>query len=166
MLEIDSEVGVGTRFLMKAPLIVAIIKILIVKCAGQEVGLPITRVLRTLDIDKKEIQLSGGEPLLLLDDEHIPLYSLNLLLGLPDQAEENATNHLVICESQGRKIGLLVDRLSGQREAFIKTLPSPLNQLPGVTGATIKGDGRIMFIIDPHALFDDEEQFLEQETEM
>jgi two-component system chemotaxis sensor kinase CheA len=165
MLEIESEVGAGTRFLMKAPLIVAIIKILIVECADKEVGLPITRVLRTLDIEKKEIQLSGGEPLILIGDEDIPLYSLNLLLGLPDTNAESSTVHLVICESQGRKVGLMVDRLSGQREAFIKSLPSPLNQLPGVSGATIKGDGRIMFIVDPHALFEDESQSLDQGME-
>jgi len=165
MLEIDSEVGVGTRFLMKAPLIVAIIKILIVECAGEEVGLPVTRVLRTLDIESKDIQFSGGEPLLLLDDEHIPLYSFNRLLHLPENNDELSTVHLLICESQGRKIGLMVDRLSGQREAFIKRLPSPLNQLPGVSGATIKGDGRVMFIIDPHALFFAETNALEPETE-
>ena len=64
--------------------------------------------------------------------------------------------------AQGRKVGLMVDRLCGQREAFIKSLPSPLNQLPGVSGATIKGDGRIMFIVDPHALFSDAEQLPEQ----
>ncbi len=165
MLEITSEVGVGTSFLMKVPLSVAIVKILIVECAGKELGMPVTRVLRTLDVEKSDIQLSGGEPLLLLEDESIPLYSLNRLLGLPEAESDVATVHLVICESQGRKIGLLVDRLSGQREAFIKSLPTSLNRLPGVSGATIKGDGRIMFIIDPHAMFNTETQPFEQELE-
>lgn len=123
---------------MKAPLIVAIINILIVECAGEEVGLPVSRVLRTLDIETNDIQFSG-EPLLLVDDEHIPLYSFNRLLHLPEQNDKISIVHLIICESQGRKIGLMVDRLSRQREAFIKSLPSSLNQLPGVSGATIKG---------------------------
>lgn len=165
MLEITSEVGVGSSFLMKVPLSVAIVKILIVECAGKEIGVPVTRVLRTLDVEKSDIQLSGGEPLLLIEEESIPLYSLNRLLGLPEEEGDVATVHLVVCESQGRKIGLLVDRLSGQREAFIKSLPSSLNRLPGVSGATIKGDGRIMFIIDPHALFNAETQMIEQEME-
>ncbi len=165
MLEITSEVGVGTSFMMKVPLSVAIVKILIVECAGKELGMPVTRVLRTLDVEKSDIQLSGGEPLLLLEEESIPLYSLNRLLGLPEAESDVATVHLVICESQGRKIGLLVDRLTGQREAFIKSLPTSLNRLPGVSGATIKGDGRIMFIIDPHALFNTETQLFEQELE-
>jgi two-component system chemotaxis sensor kinase CheA len=165
LLEIDSEVGAGTRFLMKAPLIVAIIKILIVECAGKEVGLPITRVLRTLVLQEKDIQLSGGRPLVLIGEEDIPLYSLNHLLGLPETDHEIATVHLVICESQGRKIGLMVDRLSGQREAFIKSLASPLSQLPGVSGATIKGDGRILFIVDPHSLFVEEQLSYEKEME-
>ena len=165
MLEISSEVGVGTRFLMKVPLSVAIVKILTVECAGKEIGLPVTRVLRTLDIEKNEIQMSGGEPLFLIDEESIPLYSLNLLLGLPGGDEEAATVHLVVCESQGGKIGLLVDRLSGQREAFIKSLPSPLSQIPGVSGATVKGDGRIMFIVDPYPLFHTDGQPLESMME-
>ena len=115
--------------------------------------------------EKSDIQLSSGEPVLLHEEESIPLYSLNRCLGLPEEEREVATVNLVICESQSRKIGLLVDRLSGQREAFIKALPASLNQLPGVSGATIKGDGRIMFIIDPHALFNAETHLIEQVME-
>ena len=165
LLEISSEVGVGSQFLMKVPLSVAIVKILIVECDGKEIGVPVTRVFRTLDVEKSAIQFSGGEPLLLIEEESIPLYSLNRLLGLPAEDRDVTTVNLVICESQSRKIGLIVDRLSGQREAFIKSLPASLNQIPGVSGATIKGDGRIMFIIDPHALFNTETLLIGQEME-
>jgi two-component system chemotaxis sensor kinase CheA len=152
LLEIDSQPGKGTRFLLKVPLSVAIIKILLVACSGNLLGIPITRVLRTLDIESKSIQSSGGQAMIPLAGEALPLYALNTLLGLPDLTAEGPV-HLVVCESQGRRVGLIVDSLAGQREAFIKPLSPPLNHLPGVSGATVMGDGHIVFIVDPQALF-------------
>ncbi|PLX98309.1 MAG: hypothetical protein C0623_13385 [Desulfuromonas sp.] len=164
MLEIASKRGEGTRVLMKLPLSIAIIKILLVECDGQTLGIPVTRVLRTLDLGSNEVQLSGKQRIYPLDDEVIPLYSLNRLLHL--QEHEAATMHLVISEIQGRKVGLIVDRLSGQQEAFVKTLVTPLSQLAGVSGATITGEGKIIFILDPQVLFEVEtEQFSFSEVE-
>ena len=154
MLEIYSKRGEGTRFLMKLPLSIAIIKILLVECDGKTLGIPVTRVLRTLDIGQDEVQLSGRQKIYPLDEEVIPLYSLNELLHLPVRKAE--TVHLVITEIQGRKVGLMVDRLSGQLEAFVKALAMPLNQLAGLSGATITGDGKIIFILDPQVLFEAE----------
>jgi len=158
MLEISSKRGEGTRFLMKLPLSIAIIKILLVECDGKTLGIPVTRVLRTLDIEAGEVQFSGRQKIYPLDEEVVPLYSLNRLLHLPEQ--DHASVHLVITEIQGRKVGLMVDRLSGQLEAFVKALAMPLNQLAGVSGATITGEGKIIFILDPQVLFEAEaEQF-------
>jgi two-component system chemotaxis sensor kinase CheA len=164
MLEIYSKRGEGTRFLMKLPLSIAIIKILLVECDGKTFGVPITRVLRTLDIDVTDVQLSGRQKIFPIDDEVIPLYSLSGLLRLPEN--DSTTVHLVITEIQGRKVGLMVDRLSGQLEAFVKTLALPLNQLAGISGATITGEGKIIFILDPQVLFEAEsEQFSLAEAE-
>jgi len=164
MLEIYSKRGEGTRFLMKLPLSIAIIKILLVECDGNTLGIPVTRVLRTLDIQSDEVQLSGRQKIYPLDEEVIPLYSLSRMLHLPET--EASTIHLVISEIQGRKVGLIVDRLTGQLEAFVKTLVMPLSQIAGVTGATITGEGKIIFIIDPQVLFEAEsEQFSMTEVE-
>jgi len=164
MLEISSARGAGTRFLMKLPLSIAIIKILLVECDGNTLGIPVTRVLRTLDLQSDEVQLSGRQKIFPLDEEVIPLYSLNRMLNLPES--ETSTMHLVISEIQGRKVGLIVDRLSGQQEAFVKTLVTPLNQLAGISGATITGEGKVIFILDPQVLFEVEsEQFSLSEVE-
>jgi len=152
LLEISSTPGRGTCFLLKVPLSVAIIKVLLVNCSGRQLAIPVTRVLRTLDIEAAAIQLSSGQQVIPLEGEALPLYRLSRLLDLPELPLADPA-HLVVCESQGRKIGLLVDRMTGQREAFIKPLTSPLNRLPGVSGATVLGNGRIVFIIDPQALF-------------
>ncbi len=164
MLEIYSKRGEGTRFLMKLPLSIAIIKILLVECDGKLLGIPVTRVLRTLDIGRDEVQYSGRQKIYPLKDEVIPLHSLSRLLHLPEH--DAPTVHMVITEIQGRKVGLMVDRLSGQLEAFVKALAPPLNQLAGISGATITGDGKVIFILDPQVLFEAEtEQFSMAEAE-
>lgn len=150
-LEIGSELGRGTRFLLKLPLTVAIIRILLVNCAGRTVGIPITRVVRALEIAPEEVRSSGRQPVVTLADEMIPLVDLNQLLGLPSPAQRNPLP-TVVTEQHGRKVGLLVDRFSGQREVFVKTLAFPLDSINGVTGATVLGDGSVVFIIDPQAL--------------
>jgi two-component system chemotaxis sensor kinase CheA len=150
-LEIGSELGKGTRFLLKLPLTVAIIRILLVNCAGRTVGIPITRVVRALEIAPDEVRSSGRQPVVTLADEMIPLVDLNHLLGLPPPAQRNPLS-TVVTEQHGRKVGLLVDRFSGQREVFVKTLAFPLDSINGVTGATVLGDGSVVFIIDPQAL--------------
>jgi len=154
MLEIYSKRDEGSRFLMKMPLSIAIMKVLLVECAGQTLGIPVTRVLRTLDIRSEEVQLSGRQRIYPLDDEVIPLYPLNELLHLPTNGA--AVVHLVITEVQGRKVGLIVERLTGQLEAFVKAMAKPLNRVAGISGATITGEGKIIFILDPQLLFEAE----------
>jgi two-component system chemotaxis sensor kinase CheA len=61
---------------------------------------------------------------------------------------------VVVAEGRGRNVGLVVDRLVGQREVFVKSLAFPLDRLPGVHGATVLGDGSVIFIIDPQSLLE------------
>lgn len=150
-LEFSSRPKQGTRVLLKLPLSVAIIRILLVECGGETLGIPITRVFRTLELDSNDIESSGRQNVIRFDGEIIPLLSLPKVLGFTaDKPPE--TIQVVVTEARGRKVGLVVDRLSGQREAFVKTLSFPIDNLVGVNGATILGDGRIIFIIDPQYL--------------
>jgi len=150
-LEILSEAGVGTRFRLKLPLSVAIIKILLVRCADRSMGLPITRVIRALEIPLDEVKSSGHQQVITLDEEIVPLVELSQLLGLP-AATTRVTHPTVVTEVHGRKVGLLVDSLAGQREVFVKTLDFPLDRISGLSGATVLGDGSVIFIIDPQTL--------------
>lgn len=150
-LEFSSRPRQGTRILLKLPLSVAIIRILLVECGNQTLGIPITRVFRTLELEGNSIELSGRQNVTRFDGEIIPLLSLSKVLGI-DAPPPADTIQVVVSEARGRKVGLVVDRLSGQREAFVKTLSFPIDLLVGVNGATILGDGRIIFIIDPQYL--------------
>ena len=152
-LEILSAPGQGTRFQMRLPLSISIIKILLVSCAGHPMAIPITRVQRTLDLPTSEIQRSGQKRVFSLDEEVVSLHSLSGALGLPEVAA-GETTWVILTEVQGRRIGLQVDYFLGQREAFVKSLGFPLNLLTGLSGATVEGDGQIVFIIDPSSLLE------------
>lgn len=152
-LEILSAPGQGTRFQMRLPLSISIIKILLVSCAGHPMAIPITRVQRTLDLPTSEIQRSGQKRVFSLDEEVVSLHSLSGALGLPEVAA-GETTWVILTEVQGRRIGLQVDHFLGQREAFVKSLGFPLNLLTGLSGATVEGDGQIVFIIDPSSLLE------------
>ncbi len=85
--------------------------------------------------------------------ELLPLLSLRKILGLPKGAPQKLLP-LVITEVLGRKVGLVVDRLVGQREVFVQTLPTPFDKLRGCGGGTILGDGRVMFLLDVQSLLE------------
>jgi two-component system chemotaxis sensor kinase CheA len=157
-LEILSAPGQGTRFQMRLPLSISIIKILLVSCAGHPMAIPITRVQRTLDLPTSEIQSSGQKRVFSIDEEVISLYSLNDALDLPEVAA-GETTWVILTEVQGRRVGLQVDHFIGQREAFVKSLGFPLNLLTGLSGATVEGDGQIVFIVDPSSLLEDRQLF-------
>ncbi len=153
-LEIFSRPGAGTCVQLRLPLSVAIIQMLVVECDGRRIGIPLTRVQRLLHLTRDQIQSTGKKLVIRLDEEVVPLLSLRKILGLSVNPLKGSIP-VVVSEVHGRRVGLVVDALCGQREAFVKALDFPLSQIPGVTGATILGDGRILFIIDPQLLLDD-----------
>jgi len=152
-LEIVSALGAGTRFQIRLPISIAIIKILLVSCAGRTLAIPITRVQRTLDLPTAEIFTSGQQRMFRLEDEDLSLYSLAEALN-QKQAARGDTTWTVLIELHGRRIGLQVDAILGQRDAFIKPVGFPINLLTGLSGATIEGDGQITFVVDPQALLE------------
>ncbi|PLY00825.1 MAG: hypothetical protein C0624_11505 [Desulfuromonas sp.] len=153
MLQIESERGMGTRILMKLPLSVAIIQILLVDVGGNMLGIPITRVGHSLEVDRKDIRASGKQMVIQFEDDLIPLVSLSKMLEISSPPRIGSIP-VVITEYRGRKLGLVVDRLIGQREAFVKALAPPLDRLTGVSGATFLGEGNIVFIIDPQGMIE------------
>ena len=153
ILDIQSRPGAGTRFLLQLPLSVAIIQVLLVECGGKTLGIPITRVLRTMELGVEEIRSSGRQLVIRLEEDVVPLLSLRKVLGFPS-VPQVAGIQVVLTELHGRRVGLVVDRLTGQREVFVKALEFPLNQIAGLSGAAVLGDGHIVFLIDPQTLIE------------
>ncbi len=153
LLLIDSSPGEGARITLKLPISLAIIRVLIVECDGSWMAMPITRVVQTVEISPDEVQSSGKQLMINYQDELLPMLSLRKILKRP-QGSPPETIPLVVTEVMGRKVGLVVDRLVGQREVFIQRLPAPFDQIRGCNGGTILGDGQIVFLLDLQSLFE------------
>ncbi len=153
ILSIDSVAGAGTQITLKMPLSLAIIRVLIVECAGGRMALPISRVVQTIEISPEEVQSSGKQLMIQYQDELLPMLSLRKIMKAP-KGDHLSSIPLVITEVMGRKVGLVVDRLIGQREVFVQRLPSPFDQIRGCSGGTILGDGQIVFLLDLPSLFE------------
>jgi two-component system chemotaxis sensor kinase CheA len=152
-LDIQSTLGAGTRFQLRLPLSVAIIRILLVGCGGHSLAIPLTRVLRTLELPAAAVVDQVRRRVFRHDDEDVELVEFAERLGLSAAAASDSLC-VVLTEAQGRRVGLQVDRFFGQRDAFVKNLGFPLDRLPGMSGATVEADGSVVFIIDPHPLLE------------
>jgi len=161
-MEIKSKPGEGTRVQLRLPLSAAIIKVLLVSCRPHLVALPISRIVHTLEVEHREIVVSGRQRLVRFAGELVPLLSLRKMLRL-EPISPGALVPVAISELRGRMVGLVLDGFIGHREAFVKSLASPLDALPGINGATVLGDGRLVFVIDPQALLDGREFSTSQE---
>lgn len=160
-LDIRSEKGKGTEIILKIPLHVAIIQILLVEAGGYKVGIPITQVLRTLEIETQDMCGSKKRPIINLtqdssdadgeEGETAPVVFLSELLAR-EKPENRKSIPLVLTKYGGRKVGLGVDKLIGKKEVFVKALDFPLRDIAGLSGATILGDGKVFFILDIQSL--------------
>jgi len=153
ILLIDSTAGEGTRFTLKLPLSLAIIRVLIVACADIHMAMPITRVVQTVEISANDVQSSGKQLMIHYQNKLLPLLSLRKILKLP-KGEHADPISVVITEVLGRRIGLVVDQLVRQQEVFIQRLPAPFDQIRGCNGGTILGSGEIIFLLDLQTLFE------------
>nr|WP_129127236.1 chemotaxis protein CheA [Geomonas oryzae] len=147
-LGIESEPGQGTSITLKLPLTIAIIHALLVQCGQIKTAIPVNAVQRTVELSRRQIETVGRRQMFQLDDESIPLLSLNRVLGLPLGRFPDGILPLFVTEAKGRRVGMVVDRLLGQHELFVKRLGRPLDGMAGVAGGATLGDGEIVTILD------------------
>jgi len=147
-LTIDSEPGTGSRFTLMVPMTIAIIHALVVQCGKVKVAVPVTAVHRTVELRREQAETVGKRQVFQLDDEAVPLLSLNRILGMPLGRFPSGIVPLFVTEAKGRRVGLVVDRFLGQHELFVKPLGRPLSKVRGVAGGATLGDGEIVTILD------------------
>ncbi|HEX7125063.1 MAG TPA: chemotaxis protein CheA [Thermodesulfobacteriota bacterium] len=152
-LHIDSRVGRGTRISLHLPTSVAIVQVLLLGIDDEVFAIPVTRVLRTLELTPGEVEQRGRQLLFRYGEESVPLLSLRKILRLPAPETRGRFLSVAVVPVRQRTVGLVVDRFVGQQEAFIKPLPRPLASIDGVAGVTILGDGRAVFLLDSENLF-------------
>ncbi len=154
IVEIDSEVGVGTTQKLKIPLTLAIIQALLVGVQEEYYAIPLSSVLETVRISQDEIYTVDGKSVLRLRDEVLSLVRLSDIFKVDAILESNSDVYVVIIGLADQKIGVIVDYLIGQEEVVIKSLGYYLKNTRGIAGATVRGDGKITLIVDVGAMME------------
>jgi two-component system chemotaxis sensor kinase CheA len=157
LIEVKTELGKGSEFILKLPLTLAIIQSLLVEVEDEIYSIPLSAVLETLRVDSNEFHLIGGQEVLKLRESVLPLVRLQNVFGVNGNGNSDASCYVVVVGIAEKRLGLVVTRLLGQQEVAIKSLGKFLAKAPGIAGSTILGDGRVALIVDPVGLVENDE---------
>ena len=150
-LTIDSVPGHGSTITLRLPISVAIIHALMVTCGELLLAVPTSAITSTCEVYRHEILHKGRDLYLLRDGSEIPLRNLPRFFRQKESVPDNGLLPVLLTESNKQPVGLLVDRLLGQQEVFVRPLCHPLADLRGISGSCLLGNGQIVFIVDPAA---------------
>jgi two-component system chemotaxis sensor kinase CheA len=154
-IEVESEAGRGTVCRLRIPLTLAIVPALTVECAGDRYAIPQISLQELVSLDAEKaanaVEEVGGAPVYRLRGELLPLVRLTDVLGLPSDRHDG---HVVIAvlRSEGRRFGLVVDRVINTEEIVVKAVGGQLKAIGLYSGATVLGDGTVALILDVQAL--------------
>ncbi len=148
-LELATAAGQGTRFTIRIPLTLAILDGQLIRVGAQVYILPLVSIVETVQLDPTRLRLlPGGPELYRVRDHQLPVVRLASLLGQRPDDAAHGRPLLVICEVDDGDVALLVDELLGQQQIVIKSLEGNFRKVPGVSAATVLGDGRVGLILD------------------
>lgn len=152
-VEIKSKQGAGTTIRILLPLTLAILDGMSVKVSEEVFILPLNAVMESLQPREEDLHpLAGGERVLEVRGEYLPLVELWKAFEVQGAKTEATQGIVVILQSAGRRYALLVDQLIGQHQVVVKNLESNYRKVPGISAATILGDGSVALIVDVSAL--------------
>jgi two-component system chemotaxis sensor kinase CheA len=147
-LEVDTEEGRGSTVTIKLPLTIAIIQALMVEVERQVFAIPLTSVVEAVKLGKGDLKTINGREVLTLRDRVLPLLRLSDAFEIPMKDAGGDRGFAVVVALGDRRLGIVVDRLQAQEEVVIKSLGEFLGEIPGVAGATITGEGKVVLILD------------------
>jgi len=152
-IEIRTEPGKGTAFILRLPVTLAIVRALIAAVGPERYALPLTYVAETVEFGAAAITTMEGREAMVLRDRVIPLVHLRVLLGVSDTAAPPpARRPVIVLEMGERRTGIVVDGMLSQQEIVVKGFEAPQGTLPVFSGATIMGDGVPALILDAAGL--------------
>lgn len=152
-VEIQSMQGTGTTIRILLPLTLAILDGMSVRVADEVFILPLNAVMESLQPREADLHpLAGGERVLEVRGEYLPIVELWKVFNVAGAKTEATQGIVVILQSGGRRYALLVDQLIGQHQVVVKNLESNYRKVPGISAATILGDGSVALIVDVSAL--------------
>ncbi|MCX7856681.1 MAG: chemotaxis protein CheA [Deltaproteobacteria bacterium] len=143
---IDSEIGKWTKLTLKLPLTLAIMKSLVIEKDDELYAIPLNSVVELVKTKEEDIKFVDKKEVVVLREKVIPILDLSYAFG--KNGSRNGKGYLVICNVDDRTIAVKVDHVVGQEEVVIKPLGEFLGNIGGIGGATIRGDGRVILILD------------------
>ena len=154
-IEVTSAPGVGSKSVIRLPLTLAIIQALLVKVEAEKYAIPLNTIKEITTIHKDKIRNIQGNKVALYREATLPILTLSELLTVPPMEKEfEDPEHTVVIIRKGDKTaGIIVDDLIGQQEIVIKSLGKFLNNVEGIAGATILGNGSVALIVDTNSFF-------------
>lgn len=157
-VEIKTEKGVGTKFVIRLPLTLAIAQALVVKLKDQEVAIPMNLVEETTRYSEKDIQRVAGEEMVSLRGSLLRLLKMNDLLavGKFPKKDETYRHPTLILGMAEKRLALMVEDITGREEIVVKSLGEYLKSIKMFSGATISGEGNVRLILNVSSLFGDE----------
>jgi two-component system chemotaxis sensor kinase CheA len=152
-VEIDSVEGVGMRVSIRLPLTLAIMDGMSVGVGEEVYILPLSSVVESFQVNAADVSsVTQGSQLVKVRDEYMPVIELEKVFGVPRTEASQRSDIMVVVESDGSRVALLVDELLGQHQVVVKNLESNYRKVPNVSGATILGDGTVALILDTSSL--------------
>jgi two-component system chemotaxis sensor kinase CheA len=147
-VDIDSTEGQGMRVSVRLPLTLAIMDGMSVGVANETYIVPLASVVESIHLSDSDVKSVGGTGRVVqVRNEYLPLMQLDQLFDVP-RASEHSGGIMIVMEAEGGRVALLVDELIGQHQVVVKNLEVNYRKVPGVSGATILGDGHVALILD------------------
>lgn len=150
-IDIDTEIGKGTRITVSLPLTLAIIQALMVEASKEIYALPLSMVTEILRVNADEIKTVDKKEVIYVRNTVFPLVRLSNLLDKPSQGSERP--YIVLIAMGDKHVGIMVDALHGQEEIVIKSMGEYLLNTKGIAGATVTGNGQVVLILDIIGIF-------------
>jgi two-component system chemotaxis sensor kinase CheA len=162
IVDITSDVGIGTKMTITLPITLAIINVLLVEIGPRLFAVPLASVEEAIALDESQVRTVESREVLTVRGASLPICRLARLFGIPVRPGERRRAFVVIAQVGNRRLGFVVDELVGQQDIVIKPLGKSLKSVRGFAGATELGDQRVALVIDVAALI--EEVLLPAET--
>jgi two-component system chemotaxis sensor kinase CheA len=153
LIDVETRLGEGTKFTIKLPLTLAILRGLLIKFQETTYALPMNSVIEIVRISKQDIHTVKGQAVVKIREKMIPLIGLHELFRMPSVRRTTQNVFIVVLGLAEKRLGLVVDELIGSQEIVVKSIGSYIGQIEGVSGATILGDGSVALILDVTGIF-------------
>ncbi len=152
-MQVETNLGQGTRFHVFLPLTLAIVPALLVRVQNSTFAIPLVMITETFRLDESEIKHVYRKPVTMLRESVLSLIDLSEIFNLPRGNEQKKSMYAVVVQWGRQRVGVIVDSLLGEEDIVVKPLGTFIGDIPGISSAAILGEGQVALIVDVFGLF-------------